>query len=374
MKRRSHIRRSALRSRAIDLALVVIAVTYPAVAVWSRVPEPQAGPTGQADETRPPASLRDTGLYSDWDSKTIAAGNLPYTPQYPLWTDGAAKQRWIRLPAGSAIDASAADAWQFPAGTRLWKEFSFGGRRVETRTMERTAAGWVYATYAWNRDESDAVLAPERGLQSSAEVAPGVAHAIPGEADCRACHDGASPVLGFSALQLSADRDPGAPHAETPAPGSVDLAALVERDLVRGLPQQLVASAPRIAAASPTERAALGYLHGNCGGCHGPDSSLKSLGMSLAYPVDPAHDGEAPAIATTFARPSRFALPGAQAGASVRVTPGRPERSVLLARMRSHSRIARMPPLGTRVVDEQAADLIERWISSAPDSAGTANE
>ena len=77
---------------------MVIAVTYPAVAVWSRVPEPQAGPTGQADETRPPASLRDTGLYSDWDSKTIAAGNLPYTPQYPLWTDGAAKQRWIPPP------------------------------------------------------------------------------------------------------------------------------------------------------------------------------------------------------------------------------------------------------------------------------------
>ncbi len=126
---------------------------------------------------------------------------------------------------------------------------------------------------------------------------------------------------------------------------------------MRGLPQQLVATPPRIAADSPTERAALGYLHGNCGGCHGPGSALTSLGMSLAYPVDPASQGEAPAIETTFGRPSRFSLPGAQAGASVRVAAGRPASSVLLARMRSHSRFARMPPLGTRVVDEQAADL-----------------
>ena len=49
------------------------------------------------------------------------------------------KRRWISLPPGSAIDASDPDAWAFPVGTRLWKEFSFGGQRVETRYMERQA-------------------------------------------------------------------------------------------------------------------------------------------------------------------------------------------------------------------------------------------
>jgi hypothetical protein len=372
VKRRTSISRSALGARAIDLVLVAIAVAYPAFSVLSQVPELET--SAPARSAGPPASLRDTGLYVDWNKKTVAPGNLPYAPQYPLWTDGAAKRRWIRIPAGTAIDASAADAWQFPVGTWLWKEFSFGGRRVETRTMERTARGWVYATYAWNQDQTDAVLAPARGAVSSAEVAPGVAHAIPGQPDCRACHEGTSPVLGFSALQLSPDRDPAAIHAEVPAPGSVDLAALVELGLLRGLPGQLLARAPRIAASSATERAALGYLHGNCGGCHGPQSSLASLDMSLAYPVDPGDEGRAPAIETTFGRASRFALPGAQAGASVRVAPGQPDRSVLLARMRSHGRFARMPPLGTQVVDERAADLIEQWISSAPESPDAATE
>jgi len=42
--------------------------------------------------------------------------------------------------------------------------------------------------------------------------------------DCRACHEGrTTPVLGFSALQLSPDRDPNAPHAQFhDAPGYED--------------------------------------------------------------------------------------------------------------------------------------------------------
>ena len=69
------------------------------------------------------------------------------------------------------------------------------------------------------------------------------------------------PVLGFSALQLSSDRDPNAPHAGARGAGAADLRALVERGLVRNLPPSLVATPPRIAAADPIARAALGYLH-----------------------------------------------------------------------------------------------------------------
>ena len=54
----------------------------------------------------PPATLRGTGLYSDWATKTIARDNLPFSPQYPLWSDGAKKSRWVRIPKGTFIDAS----------------------------------------------------------------------------------------------------------------------------------------------------------------------------------------------------------------------------------------------------------------------------
>ena len=87
---------------------------------------------------RLPERLSETGLYADVATKRVAEGLLAFTPQYPLWSDGARKSRWIALPPGTSIDASDPDAWVFPVGTRLWKEFAFE-RRIETRYLELTA-------------------------------------------------------------------------------------------------------------------------------------------------------------------------------------------------------------------------------------------
>lgn len=96
----------------------------------------------------------------------------------------AKKTRWMELPPGTVIDASNPDAWQFPIGTRFWKEFAFE-KRAETRFIEHTADGWQYATYAWNDDESDAVLAPERGISRSVVIRDGIRHGIPSRTDCQ---------------------------------------------------------------------------------------------------------------------------------------------------------------------------------------------
>jgi hypothetical protein len=317
--------------------------------------------TGQPSRLGPPERLRDTGLYADWPTRTIAADNLPFAPQYPLWSDGATKRRWVRMPQGTFIDASDPDVWRFPVGTRIWKEFSFD-RRAETRFMELTDAGWQYATYAWNDDESEAVLAPEMGIRQSVPIRDGVRHAVPSQADCRACHEaGPVRVLGLTALQLSPDRDPNAPHAETPPPGAVDLPALVARGLIRGHARSLLTNPPRIQAATPSGRAALGYLHANCGGCHTDTGELKSLSFALNYllngPVAPP-----PALFTSLGRPSRFQMP-APSQMEERVCAGQPDKSVLVARMSSRNPLLQMPPLGTRIVDEAAVQLIRQWIA-----------
>jgi hypothetical protein len=236
MKRRMHEPKA---SAALLLAAACI------VAVLASVPEPVL-----ARAVPPlPQHLRDTGLFSQGSANEIAPGVLAFSPQYPLWSDGATKRRWIALPPGTSIDAAKADAWDFPRGTRLWKEFS-AGSRIETRFIERLQDGsWRYATYVWNEAGTDAVLAPADGIASLTR-ADGRRYAIPSDGDCRACHEGAPvPVLGFSALQLSADRDPLAPHAE-PANG-VDLRSLAARGWLRNLPAHLLERPPRIAAASP---------------------------------------------------------------------------------------------------------------------------
>lgn len=266
----------------------------------------------------------------------------------------------MELPAGTYIDASNPDAWQFPVGTRFWKEFAFA-TRAETRYIEHTAEGWKYATYAWTEDEADAPLAPERGVLRSAVIRGTLRHGIPSRSDCKSCHEGsAARILGFATLQLSADRDPNAPHAEPLPPDGVTLKTLLARGLVRGLPAHLADGAPRIKAKTPTARAALGYLHGNCSYCHTFSGELANLKFSLQYPFA-APFTHPPALETTVGQMSKY-VPAAWEAAGERVRAGDPDRSVLAVRMSTRNPALQMPPLGTRVVDDEAVALIRRWI------------
>ena len=119
-------------------------------------------------------------------------------------------------------------------------------------------------------------------------MAPGKFHSVPSRDECRACHDsGRTEILGFTALQLSTDRDPLAPHAEALTPDMVTLRSLVdERRLQPAAAGALVATPPRIAARDARERAVLGYLSTNCGSCHNPKSSIASLGLFLQHAAD----------------------------------------------------------------------------------------
>ena len=99
-------------------------------------------------------------------------------------------------------------------------------------------------------------------------------------------------------------------------------------------------SASRIEARSRVERASLGYLHGNCGHCHNDNETRVPVDLSLAQsavggPVD-------------FDRVMRSLT-----DVSTR----------LLARVSSRNPQTQMPPLGTRLVDNEALALLERWIS-----------
>ncbi len=343
-----------MRSRpAASLALLLAALV---VVPLARTAAPGAAPAPL------PERLADTGLYGDWATKTVAQSNMAFAPQYPLWTDGAEKSRWLFLPRGSWIDASDPDAWEFPVGTRVWKEFRFHGAPAETRFIERTAEGWRYASYAWRPDGS-ATLAPARGILNSLEIADGIRHAIPSRADCTACHEaGPSRLLGLGTLQLSADRDPGAPHAEPVPAGGVTLRELLAAGLVRNLPEHLVARAPRIEAPTPVSRTALGYLHGNCGMCHTRAGEMASLDFVLQYTFAPAIVTPPPAWQTTLAQPSHFTS-AAHPAVRDRVAPGDPDRSMLVARMASRHPVLQMPPLGSRIVDADAVALLRRWIA-----------
>lgn len=340
-----------------------------AACVWTAAVAMRAGGVaggGAADVAPPPGRLSETGLYADADALLVDARNRPFTPQYPLWSDGATKRRWVRLPDGAAIDGRNPDRWEFPVGTTFWKEFAFAGRKIETRMFRKVAPDrWDFASYAWQDDQRDATLVPREGLTRVAEVAPGRWHNIPSHDECRACHDaGRTEVLGFTALQLSDDRDPLAPHAEPLAPGMVTLTSLVAAGRLRGLPARERITPPRIEGRTPVERAVLGYLSTNCGSCHNRESSIASLGLFLKHTHQEPGTCAADALATTIGQAGHWAVPEAPEGTSRVVAPGEPARSALLRRARSRRPSSQMPPIGTVVADHEALALVSAWIEA----------
>lgn len=310
-------------------------------------------PAGEADAPFP-AHLSATGLYAADGS--IDPRNRSFVPQYPLWTDGAAKRRWVQLPDGVPIDVRDPEVWRFPAGTTFWKEFRFHGRPVETRMIRLRADGSAaYATYAWNAEGTEATLVPEGGIARAHEIAPSRWHAIPATADCRSCHEsGPSRILGFSASQLADERDPLAPHAEPVTPSSLTLRTLVAEDRLR---PRRDTHAARLAARTDLERAALGYLATNCGTCHQAGAPLARLGFSLRPGASDS------ALAALLAHAGRFAMPGDTAGSRL-IVPGAPEASVVLHRMQTRRAATQMPPLGSVLVDSVGVDLVRRWIAA----------
>ena len=342
---------TARASVAVALALAWVAAVRGAASVASA-----------ADAAlRAPQRLSETGLYSG-DAKTIDPRNRPFLPQYPLWTDGAAKERWVSLPSGTTIDVTDPRNWVFPIGTRFWKQFSFNGRKVETRMLWRASADhWVFATYVWNEEQTDAVLAPPDGIPGAAAIGEGKRHSIPGEIDCESCHGTARQgPLGFNALQLSTDRDPNAIHGGPLPAGSLTLETLEREHLLSPSRPEFVTAPPRIRASDPLTRSVLGYFAGNCGHCH---NGTREIGPSFpSMKHNNVTDGDEVARGL-LGYATMWQLPGRTGGTRL-LDPASPGESALLARMRSRSPSSQMPPLGTVVRDDEAVNAVTKWIAS----------
>ncbi|MBT8492288.1 MAG: hypothetical protein KJO07_04445 [Deltaproteobacteria bacterium] len=318
-------------TRALALALVAL--------VGGCEPFFECPATRSSDYRGLETALSQTGLFADISTEEVDDGVESYRPQFQLWSDGADKRRWIRLPTGSQIDTSDMDAWQFPVGTRVWKEFSRDGVRVETRLIERTGAqldAWSASSYLWRDDQSDADLQPLGAID-----ARGTAHDVPAAGECVACHGGRSSyVLGFSAVQLAYQSDE-----------FLTLEDLVDRNLLSAPP----AAVPQVPG-NETERQALGYLHANCGHCH----NRERPGGDASPCYDPRNILDFWLRVDALDSPE--VTPAYQTAIGSKVVPGEPDQSVLIDRVSRRTYIYKMPPLGSDDVDDDAVALLRRWV------------
>lgn len=308
--------------------------------------DPRVCADQQARTRALPQYLSQTGLFADVQQDRLAPGVFPYAPEFALWSDGAEKRRFIALPEGEHVDSADAEGWLFPQGTKLWKEFSQNGLRLETRLLQKTGPGdgdWTAAAYAWRQDQSDAELAPYGALDVL-----GTSHDVPASGECFACHDGRpSRVLGFSAVQL--------------APRSYEAPERLSDDASRALFSDSLATLDIPGTA--TERAALGYLHANCSHCHNQGDAALSKSkcfnpnQSLSFDLDftlPVGDGRDVEGSGTY-----------RTAVGKVIKPGDPGGSKVIALMsKRRGGLAQMPPLGTENVDQRGLGLIRDWILS----------
>jgi hypothetical protein len=301
------------------------------------------------------------GLFADTHCQVLSPGIEAFRPQYPLWSDGAKKDRYIYLPPGTRIDTSNPDRWSFPVGTRLYKTFASGDTKVETRVLEKVSAAtgytsWTAVSYVWGGTAEHVTVSPAPG--DGLSNARGTTLDIPSQAQCRSCHNmtGADAVIGFNALQLN--------HAD----GGLRLAQLLERGLlVNGkdsTPLNISAGNSQIPGDSLT-KAALGYLHGNCGHCHGGPSPR--AGQRLWSVVGMTQLNEAPifesAVCECIEGWTGRSNPDGEPYV-LRVAPNHAAVSGIVGRMSSRTSREQMPPLGTEIVDSVGLATVKAWIDS----------
>ena len=148
------------------------------------------------------------------------------------------------------------DHWQFPVGTKVWKEFSRDGVLLETRLIERYGTGPRGLLDGRLRLEGRRQRGGLRGgrgpgrqrLDPRRAGRQGVRRLPP-----RGQGPGARPFGPAAGQPRAADR-----------PG-LTLGRLVERALLSAPPP---AGASYAVPGDATTAAALGYLHANCGHCH----------------------------------------------------------------------------------------------------------
>lgn len=300
-----------------------------------------------------PSKLSDTDLFT-LDSEALARhGVISYAPAYTLWADDAKKMRYVRVPRGkSIVFSSSKQNFDIPDNTRFYKTFlkevldadgNVGFKKIETRVIvvrhnvevegEPPQVKALFGTYAWNEQETEAVLeakplrdgspfaddliwylTDEQGAKSFLDdpdpnasihllnipdgASDGVkleiakpfllekklarSYGIPGSERCVECHRGGPDggfVLGFSPLQIRR-RPVGEGGVIDPAtPDELNqLERLISYGLITGLSvdqidRKLLKLEDSAGARSPRNDAELraqGYMLGNCAHCHNP--------------------------------------------------------------------------------------------------------
>jgi len=307
-------------------------------------------PSGLKDTTATfPRRLSETGLFKSLKTMEPAEGVVPYEVIVPRWMDGASGRRFVAIPEREPAEIKFRDnrLADYPEGTVFAKHLTLPPRtskepiRLETQILHFENGSWHPYSYLWDDAGLDATLVESIGgsrpIQPQGD--PTRTWHVNAVNECKLCHNAESGnVLGFVPNQLSLD------SRNSLAKQGISL--IPDRD-----EEQL--DYPHDANENLNSRART-YLHVNCSMCHQPGgNAIVSFYLRREMPFDKLNTHKGTGIGT-------FGMQNAKI-----IIPSDPYRSVLMYRM-SKLGYARMPYIGSRVVDSKGIALIEDWIRSLP--------
>jgi putative heme-binding domain-containing protein len=251
-----------------------------------------------------------------------------------------------------------------PQGTVLVKHLTLPQKAgaaipLETQLLHFENDTWRPYSYLWDQAGEDATLVESSGAQRTLNLPDAAAPGgfvertwrVNATNECKLCHNaGPRFVLGFVPNQL--DR----PSVNDNDSTAHKLATLVAQGVLKDAPQNAGGAASRLVNPHDTTQSlddrARSYLHANCGMCHHPGgNAIVSFFLSRELPFDKLNTNKGTGIGTFGMRDAKI------------IVPGEPTRSVVMYRMTKLG-YARMPYIGSRVVDSFGVDLIEQWIRS----------
>ena len=306
-----------------------------------------------------PQKLSEFGFGMTADGYRPAAA-IGYTLRTPLFSDYAAKDRYVYLPTGGSARVATDGTIEFPVGTVLFKSFGWpdhnGGRPVETRLLIHRKTGWVALPYIWDADGKDATLAlGGRRVPVTFKSPDGEAHdiryAVPNRNQCKECHsrNGVIEPIGPKARNFVLD-----PAAST---------ALRDRYFANATalkPTMPVWDEPDSGSVADRARA---YLDVNCAHCHNPAGSASNSGLFLRWTDDPT--------GVNYGIGKRPTAAGrGSGGMDFAIAPGDPAHSFMIYRLESIDPGIAMPEVGRSTVHKEGAALLRQWIAEMPQGGG----
>ena len=331
-----------------------------------------------------PQLISQTGLYQDMAARPreVSSGIIAFSVNTPLWSDGASKERYVDLPAGNTIIPTDSDGYTFPDKTVMVKNFYidtvYGDSTtkviIETRFLvhRKLTDGFgalrqrYYGfTYAWNKDQSDAVLVPTdstrmvivRNVSLNGQMM-GKRWTYPSQGDCNLCHTGRRQYLGFVTQQLN-----------------MPIAALSGKNQLQDLFEKGILTLNPVAG-KPTahhwyslkdqtatkEQRIRSYLAANCSHCHGNENITTLHILDYFNPLQDIRYYNDDPLKNHGGWVDKKAGPGKL------IAPGHPDSSYFMQKVTTRPvslvsmGTAGMPPLATFQIDSTMVELMRQWV------------